>query len=74
MLHSCPICAKKLKLIETITNKCKYCNTVYCSVDKLPFGTAGRGGHHCPEYKKHIEVQKELDLKNKFFKRKLEEI
>ena len=71
----CGICAKRLKLVETITNKCKHCEITHCSIHKLPFKhKVEQEGHICDSYIESIQKQKELDLKNKFFKRKLEEI
>lgn len=57
----CHLCCKKLKLIETITNKCCYCLNVFCLSHKVPFihnNLNVSSGHICEEYiKKDNEIR-----------------
>ena len=70
---SCNICSKNLKLIESITNKCSYCNLIFCGNHKLPFKqTINISGHFCEEYNKSLKEKQENDIKMMFKKNKME--
>lgn len=72
-MNKCEICLAKLKLVESITNKCSYCNKLFCKTHALPT-TNENNGHLCEDFIKALSETNERKRKLSFTKRKLEEI
>ena len=72
-MNKCSICLAKLKLVESITNKCSYCNKLFCKTHSLAT-TSQSHGHLCENFIKSIIETNERKRKLSFTKRKLEEI